>query len=118
MAWIDWNLLLDEKGGPNHVGNYCSAPIIVNTKAQELLFQSSYYYLGHFSRFFSRGDKIIESENNTDTLLALSAIGKNRKTTTTIMNKEGNSVPFLYENGTSSKSFSIPPRSIITIISE
>ena len=118
VAWIDWNLLLDEKGGPNHVGNYCSAPIIVNTKTQELLFQSSYYYLGHFSRFFSRGDKIIESENNTNTLLALSAIGKNQKITTTIMNKEENSVPFLYENGTISKSFSIPPRSIITIISE
>ena len=118
VAWIDWNLLLDEKGGPNHVGNYCSAPIIVDTKTQELLFQSSYYYLGHFSRFFSRGDKIIESENNTNTLLALSAIDKNQKITTTIMNKEENSVPFLYENGSSSKPFSIPPRSIITIISQ
>jgi len=118
VAWIDWNLLLDENGGPNHVGNYCSAPIIVDTKTQELLFQSSYYYLGHFSRFFSRGDKIIESENNTNTLLALSAIDKNQKITTTIMNKEENSVPFLYENGSSSKPFSIPPRSIITIISQ
>jgi len=117
VAWIDWNLLLDERGGPNHVGNYCSAPIIVNTKTQELLFQSSYYYLGHFSRFFSRGDKIVETENTTDTLLALSAIDKNQKTTTTIMNKEDYSVAFLYENGISSKSFSIPPRSIITIIS-
>ena len=117
VAWIDWNLLLDERGGPNHVGNYCSAPIIVNTKTQELLFQSSYYYLGHFSRFFSRGDKIVETENTTDTLLALSGIDKNQKTTTTIMNKEDYSVPFLYENGISSKPFSIPPRSIITIIS-
>ena len=118
VAWIDWNLLLDERGGPNHVGNYCSAPIIVNTKTQELLFQSSYYYLGHFSRFFSRGDKIVETENTTDTLLALSGIDKNQKTTTTIMNKEDYSVPFLYENGISSKPFSIPPRSIITIISK
>mgnify|MGYP005721844639 CR=1 FL=1 len=98
--------------------SYCSAPIIVNTKTQELLFQSSYYYLGHFSRFFSRGDKIIESENNTNTLLALSAIDKNQKITTTIMNKEENSVPFLYDNGSSSKTFSIPSRSIITIISQ
>ena len=30
-AWLDWNLILDEKGGPNHVGNYCSAPIIYDT---------------------------------------------------------------------------------------
>ena len=25
-AFYDWNLLLDERGGPNHVGNFCHAP--------------------------------------------------------------------------------------------
>ena len=29
-AWFDWNLYLDEKGGPNHVGNFCSAPVMLN----------------------------------------------------------------------------------------
>ena len=118
VGWIDWNLLLDERGGPNHVGNYCSAPIIVNTKTQELLYQSSYFYLGHFSRFFSRGDKIVECENTTSQLLSLSGINKNDKLTTTIMNKEEDSIPFLYDNGSEKKSYSIPPRSIITIIND
>ena len=118
VGWIDWNLLLDERGGPNHVGNYCSAPIIVNTKTQELLYQSSYFYLGHFSRFFSRGDKIVECENTTSQLLSLSGINKNEKLTTTIMNKEEDSIPFLYDNGSEKKSYSIPPRSIITIIND
>ena len=118
VAWIDWNLLLDERGGPNHVGNYCSAPIIVNTKTQELLYQSSYFYLGHFSRFFSRGDKIIEIENTSNQLLSLSCINKNGRLTTTIMNKEEDSIPFLYDNGSEKKSYSIPPRSIITIIND
>jgi len=115
VAWIDWNLLLDERGGPNHVGNYCSAPIIVDTIRQEILYQSSYFYLGHFSRFFKRGDEIIECENKTDNLLALSAVNKNEKIATTIMNKENKSVDFFYENNVETKSFSIPPRSIITI---
>ena len=118
VAWIDWNLLLDERGGPNHVGNYCSAPIIVNTKTQELLYQSSYFYLGHFSRFFSRGDKIIECENTSNQLLSLSGINKNGRLTTTIMNKEEDSIPFLYDNGSDKKSYLIPPRSIITIIND
>ncbi len=118
VGWIDWNLLLDERGGPNHVGNYCSAPIIVNTKTQELLYQSSYFYLGHFSRFFSRGDKIVQCENTTSQLLSLSGINKNDKLTTTIMNKEEDSIPFLYDNGSEKKSYSIPPRSIITIIND
>ena len=118
VAWIDWNLLLDERGGPNHVGNYCSAPIIVNTKTQELLYQSSYFYLGHFSRFFSRGDKIIECENTSNQLLSLSGINKNGRLTTTIMNKEEDSIPFLYDNRSEKKSYSIPPRSIVTIIND
>tara|TARA_B100001248_G_scaffold252142_1_gene227978 strand:+ start:167 stop:1510 length:1344 start_codon:yes stop_codon:yes gene_type:complete len=118
VGWIDWNLLLDERGGPNHVGNYCSAPIIVNTKTQELLYQSSYFYLGHFSRFFGRGDKIVECKNTTSQLLSLSGINKNGNLTTTIMNKEEDSIAFLYDNGSKKKSYSIPPRSIITIINE
>ncbi len=27
-GFIDWNLILDRQGGPNHVGNYCDAPVM------------------------------------------------------------------------------------------
>ena len=54
-GWMDWNLVLDKQGGPNHVGNYCSAPIILDTEQDALLPQSSYYYLGHFARFIKPG---------------------------------------------------------------
>ena len=50
-CWIDWNIALDTRGGPNHVGNTCDAPLLVDTDKGELHFQSSYYYIGHFSRF-------------------------------------------------------------------
>ena len=30
--WIDWNIVLDMQGGPNHVGNYCDAPILADKK--------------------------------------------------------------------------------------
>ena len=55
VGWIDWNLVLDENGGPNHANNFCSAPIIADTKNDRLIFQSSYYYLGHFCRFIRPG---------------------------------------------------------------
>ena len=58
-GWMDWNLVLDTQGGPNHVGNYCSAPIIIDTASDALLRQSSYYYMGHFSRFIRPGAKRI-----------------------------------------------------------
>jgi glucosylceramidase len=55
VGWIDWNLLLDETGGPNHVGNLCSAPILAEPARDALLHQSSYFYIGHFARFVRPG---------------------------------------------------------------
>ena len=55
VGWIDWNLLLDERGGPNHVGNYCSAPILADRASGTLMHQSAYWVLGHFSRFVHPG---------------------------------------------------------------
>jgi len=60
-AWIDWNIVLDERGGPNHVGNYCDAPIIADTAAGEIYYNSSYWYIGHFSRFVPPGSVRIGS---------------------------------------------------------
>ncbi|MEN9684900.1 MAG: hypothetical protein RLZZ28_686, partial [Bacteroidota bacterium] len=37
-GFTDWNILLDETGGPNHVGNFCFAPIHANTKTGELIY--------------------------------------------------------------------------------
>ena len=50
-AWTDWNILLDETGGPNHVGNFCFAPIIADTRTGELHYTPEYYYIGHFSKY-------------------------------------------------------------------
>jgi glucosylceramidase len=116
VAWIDWNLILDENGGPNHVGNYCSAPIIVDTNTQEILYQSSYYYLGHFSRFIKRGDKIIGCECKTDDLLALASINDSGITTTIVMNKKNTQENCTYMNGEVILDLCIPSRSIVTLI--
>lgn len=54
-GWLDWNLALDHHGGPNHVGNWCDAPIIVDTEKRTWIRQSSYWYIGHFSRYILPG---------------------------------------------------------------
>lgn len=54
-AWIDWNIVLDMEGGPNHVKNYCDAPILADANEDKLYYQSSYYYIGQFSRFIQPG---------------------------------------------------------------
>ena len=118
VAWLDWNLILDTQGGPNHVGNYCSAPMIVDTNTQEILYQSSYFYIGHFSRFIKQGDSILEIENDTN-LLSLSSISKHRdKINTVILNKSNTSDSFIYIGANTSIDLTIPERSIITLTEE
>ena len=60
-AFIDWNLLLNEKGGPNHVGNFCDAPIMADTENDRVFIHDSYYYIGHFSKYVQKGAKRIGS---------------------------------------------------------
>ena len=116
VAWLDWNLILNTQGGPNHVGNYCSAPMIVDTNTQKILYQSSYYYIGHFSRFIKQGDSILEIENDTS-LLSLSSVSKNRdKVNTVILNKSNTSDSFTYIGANTSIDLTIPERSILTLI--
>ena len=115
-AWLDWNLILNETGGPNHVGNYCSAPIIVDTQSDTILYQSSYYYIGHFSRFLKRGDQIVKSNLESKTLLALSSINKSDELTSVVMNKSDQNIDFTYSIDEIKLKLKIPSRSIITII--
>ena len=52
---LDWNLLLDAAGGPNQVGNFCEAPIMLNEAGDDYRIMGEYYYIGHFSRFIRPG---------------------------------------------------------------
>ena len=63
--FCDWNLLLNEEGGPNHVGNFCDAPIMADTNKNEVHVHDSYYYIGHFSKFVKKGAKRIGSSKWT-----------------------------------------------------
>ena len=67
-GWTDWNVLLDENGGPNHVQNFCFAPIHADTKTGKLSYLNSYYYIGHFSKFIRPGAKRIISSSMTGRL--------------------------------------------------
>lgn len=59
IAFLDWNVLLDEKGGPNHVGNYCEAPVHYDSCSSKLIFNRSYEAIYHFSHYFKDGAKIL-----------------------------------------------------------
>jgi len=57
VAWTDWNIFLNQNGGPNHKGNFCFAPVHVNTETQKIAYTKAYYCIGHFSKFIQPGAK-------------------------------------------------------------
>ena len=114
VGWLDWNLILDESGGPNHVGNLCSAPIIV--KNNDIILQSSYYYIGHFSRFIQSGDFIIESKVLSNNLKSLSAIDKKGNVKTIVLNDKNMEFKLKIILDDNKYALRIPSRSIITLI--
>ncbi len=64
-GWIDWNVVLDRNGGPNHVGNYCGAPIMIDTANGTIYYTPIYYVLSQFSRTIRPGDRAVETSMQT-----------------------------------------------------
>ena len=93
-GWVFWNVLLNENGGPNHVGNYCVAPIIADTRTGELHYMNSHYYLGHFSRFIKPGAKRIVCSSNTDDLLATAFINPDQSLAVVVLNTTDKHIEF------------------------
>ncbi len=93
-AFLDWNLLLDEKGGPNHVGNYCDAPLMYDTRTGELKRNLSYDYIGHFSRFIVPGARRIGLSRFSDRLEAAAARNPDGTVCAVVLNRGEEDIPF------------------------
>jgi glucosylceramidase len=116
VGWTDWNVLLDEQGGPNHVGNFCFAPIHGDTKTGTLHYMNSYYYIGHFSKFVRPGARRIISSSTTDNLLTTAFVNKNHDVVVIVMNASEAAQPFyLWIDNKAAKSES-PAHSIMTLV--
>ncbi|MDR6966861.1 glucosylceramidase [Flavobacterium arsenatis] len=94
VAWTDWNILLDQNGGPNHVGNFCFAPIHGNTSTGELIYTPSYYYIGHFSKFIRPEAKRVSTVVSRSQLLSTSFLNTDGQMVTVVMNKSDKKVTY------------------------
>lgn len=115
-GWVAWNVILDERGGPNHVGNFCMAPIICNTKTGELTYMNSFYYLGHFSRFIRPGAKRIICSSNHDDLLATAFLNPDGKIAVVVMNQTEKDIEFHTWIENRAVKTTSPAHSIVTLV--
>jgi len=116
VGWTDWNILLDEKGGPNHVGNFCFAPIHADTKTGELIYTPSYYFMGHFSKFIGKDAKRISTTTSRSQLISTSFLNQDGKVITVVMNQSNKKVTYNLCIGTNATEVTILPHAIQTLV--
>ncbi len=116
VGWIDWNMVLDEMGGPNHAGNYCSAPVMIDTRSCEILYQSSYYYIGHFSRYIRPGAKRIACHSDADGLEATAFLNPDGQIAVVVLNETARTVAFALRFEGLSGVVESRPHSIVTLL--
>jgi glucosylceramidase len=115
-GWTDWNILLDEKGGPNHVGNFCFAPVHLDTRDGRLIYTNAYYYIGHFSKFVRPGAHRIAVSANRAALQSTAFVNKDGGIVVIVMNTTDQPMSYqLLLKGQSAEVKSLP-HSIATLI--
>jgi glucosylceramidase len=115
VGWIDWNLLLDTTGGPNHVGNLCSAPILADADTDALLHQSSYHYLGHFARFIRPGARRVLCAASRQALECTAFVNTDGVLAVVAMNRTEDPLDCVLRMDGVSRRLPLPARSIATV---
>ena len=96
-AWIYWNMILDEKGGPWLVSTEHGDPdnntqhpvVIIERKSKKVFYTGLYYYLTHFSRFVRPGAVRIESNGGASNLNLVAFQNHDKSIVLNIINNGG-----------------------------
>jgi glucosylceramidase len=115
VAWTDWNILLDETGGPNHVMNLCFAPIHADTQTGALIYTPTYYYLGHFSKFVRPGAKRVSTVCSRSHLLSTTFQNEDGSMVTVVMNHTDGPISYKMYIGEKAVTQTILPHAMQTL---
>jgi glucosylceramidase len=118
VGWIDWNLLLDERGGPNHVGNYCSAPILADSASGTLMHQSAYAVLGHFARYVQAGARRVLCASAHAEVEATAFVNPDGSRVVVATNRQGHAVHLALRIDEGCWAVELPERSIATFVAD
>jgi glucosylceramidase len=116
VGWTFWNVLLDETGGPNHVGNFCFSPIHADTRKGELIYTPTFYYIGHFSKFIRPNAKRISTVSTKSHLITTSFLNEDGKMATVVMNQSAETIKYKLYIGSKAVEETILPHAIQTLV--
>lgn len=117
VGWVDWNLVLSKLGGPNHVGNWAAAPVMIDTEAQDVYYTPLFYVMEHFSKLSRPGARVLTTTVSGDLpLLATSTVDDAGRVSVHVLNTT--EMPFTYSLvlATGTATLPIGPASLQTVV--
>jgi glucosylceramidase len=117
VGWIDWNLLLDEQGGPNHVGNFCSAPFLAVPAEDGLHAQSSFAAIGHFARFAQPGAQRVLAAATREALECTAFANPDGSVAVVVLNRSEHDLAFSLAIDGAVHATDLPAHAIATYLS-
>ena len=113
-AFYDWNLLLDERGGPNHAGNFCLAPFLYDTKSHTLMPQLIRRHFEHFSAYLLPGSLRVGYSKYTDGLDVTAWKRPDGVLAAVLLNRSGETLPVCLRLADEAARFQLPAGAIAT----
>jgi glucosylceramidase len=115
-GWIDWNMVLDRQGGPNWFKNWCIAPIIVDTKSDEVYFTPLYYIMSHFSKYIRPDSHIIDSKCSNKDIMVIAAENPDKSIAVIAFNPTNSEHTLQVQVNSTSMSVNISKQALQTIL--
>ncbi|MGL1957728.1 MAG: glycosyl hydrolase [Colwellia sp.] len=119
-GWIDWNIVLDQNGGPNHVGNFCGAPIMIDVNTGEIYYTPIYYVLAQFSQTIRPGDHAVQADTklyglDTDALHASATVNSDNLLSVQLFNTTKTPISYSLQIGEQHAQITIAANALQTV---
>lgn len=116
VGWIDWNIVLDDKGGPNHVRNWAVAPVIVKPGTNEVYYTPLYYIMSHFSKYIRPGAYRIGVQSGIQDLMITACLNPDKSIAVEIFNPTEKPIQYKIQLENRAMQFNIPGNALQTVV--
>jgi len=115
-GWIDWNIVLDDKGGPNHAKNWCIAPVIARPETNEVYYTPLFFVMSHFSKYIRPGAVRIGVNNPLEALMITACQNTDGSIAVVVLNQNEAKSGFELQIGRQSVAMEIPANALQTVV--
>jgi glucosylceramidase len=116
VAWIDWNMILNTRGGPNHARNFCLAPVLVDSGTDSIYYTPLFYAIAHVSKFVRPGAVRIGLDGHDDNFMATAFKNPDDSIAVVVFNSTMEDVDYSIQYGDKSYTIEIEAQALQSIV--